>query len=95
MEGRCNNAIRIDRDPFQNYNRRNPNRLGIRLPALAEEHGILALDPSDPGLKAGDKIELIVSHARTTINLHDRYFSMRNGSLQARGPIAARGAFHL
>ena len=42
-------------------------------------------------LKVGDKIEFIVSHGCTTINLHDRYFAVRDGRLEAVWPIAARG----
>lgn len=66
---------------------------GAKLISLAEEHGIITLDETDRDLKVGDKIELIVSHGCTTINLHDHYFVMSNGSLQAVWPIAARGAF--
>ncbi|MDH7500467.1 MAG: alanine racemase, partial [candidate division NC10 bacterium] len=67
---------------------------GAKLISLAEEHGIISLDGADPDWKVGDKVELIVSHACTTVNLHDRYLVMRNGSLEATWPIAARGAFH-
>lgn len=67
---------------------------GAKLVALAEEHGIVTLEETDQDWRVGDKIELIVSHCCTTINLHDRYFAIRNGSLEAIWPIAARGAFH-
>jgi len=65
---------------------------GAKLISLAEEHGIISLDGADRDLRVGDKIELIVSHGCTTVNLHDHYFAMRNGSLEAIWPIAARGA---
>jgi len=64
-----------------------------KLTSLAEEHGIISLDGADRELKVGDQVELIVSHGCTTINLHERYLAMRNGSLEAIWLIAARGAF--
>jgi D-serine deaminase-like pyridoxal phosphate-dependent protein len=69
------------------------DRPGAKLVALAEEHGIISLEEPDPHLKVGDKIELIVSHGCTTINLHDQYYTIRDGFLEAIWPIAARGAF--
>jgi D-serine deaminase-like pyridoxal phosphate-dependent protein len=66
---------------------------GAKLTSLAEEHGIIHLEEPNERIAVGDKIELIVSHCCTTINLHDRYFAMRNGCLEAVWPIAARGAF--
>jgi 3-hydroxy-D-aspartate aldolase len=42
-------------------------------------------------LRPGDKLELLPTHGDTTINLHDRYFALRQGRLEAIWPIAARG----
>jgi 3-hydroxy-D-aspartate aldolase len=56
---------------------------------LNEEHGII-LDEKDE-LKYLQKIEYIPSHGCTTINLHDRYYCIRNNYLEAIWPISARG----
>ncbi|MCL4500004.1 MAG: DSD1 family PLP-dependent enzyme, partial [Chloroflexi bacterium] len=63
---------------------------GAKLLALAEEHGKVQLEDG-PSLAAGDKIELIPSHCCTTINLHDRFFAIRNDRLEAIWDIAGRG----
>ena len=67
---------------------------GITLQSLCEEHGILKLDKSDLDLGVGDKIELIPSHCCTTVNLHGRYYCLRNGVVEAVWDIAARGKMY-
>ncbi|MBC7236149.1 MAG: DSD1 family PLP-dependent enzyme [Chloroflexi bacterium] len=63
---------------------------GWTLVKLSEEHGFLQRQGGEP-LRRGDLVELIPSHGCTTINLHDAYWVMRNGVLEAVWPIAARG----
>jgi D-serine deaminase-like pyridoxal phosphate-dependent protein len=63
----------------------------VKVAHLSEEHGKLDLSNSDADLKPGDKIELIPSHGCTTINLHDYYFGLRDGKLEAVWSIAGRG----
>ena len=63
---------------------------GARLKALNEEHGILEVDPQTH-LQIGDSVELLPSHVCTTVNLHDQYYALRNGQLEAVWPITARG----
>ena len=63
---------------------------GWKVTALAEEHGFLErLD--GPPLKRGDKVKIVPNHGCTTINLHDHYYVIRRGVLEAIWPIAARG----
>ncbi len=54
-----------------------------------EEHGII-LDEKDE-LKYLQKIEYIPSHCCTTVNLHDKYYCLRNNILEAIWPISGRG----
>ncbi|MEA3346134.1 MAG: hypothetical protein U9Q78_07840 [Chloroflexota bacterium] len=73
-------------------------REGITLIKLSEEHGHLQLPvqmtgQADAGLRLGEKIELIPSHGCTTINLHDEFYALRDGVVEAVWPIAARGGF--
>jgi len=65
---------------------------GVTVAKLSEEHGALALTEA-ASLRPGDKIELIPSHGCTTINLHDHFYALRNGVVEAIWPIAARGGF--
>jgi D-serine deaminase-like pyridoxal phosphate-dependent protein len=58
-----------------------------------DEHGILTCDR--PGsareLGVGDTVTLVPSHIDTTVNLHDVFYTHRNGELEATWTIAARG----
>jgi len=58
---------------------------------LSEEHSKLDMSKSDANLKPGDKIELIPSHCCTTVNLHDKLYGIRNGTLEAIWDIEGRG----
>ena len=56
---------------------------------LSEEHGLFADDKDE--LKFKQKIEYIPSHCCTTVNLHDQYYCIRRGILEAIWPITGRG----
>lgn len=56
-----------------------------------EEHGKIELTEPSPKLKVGDKIEVFPSHVCTTINLHDRYFAIKNERVEAIWEVDARG----
>jgi D-serine deaminase-like pyridoxal phosphate-dependent protein len=64
---------------------------GLEVFHLSEEHGKLDLSNYDADLKPGDRLELIPSHGCTTINLHDRFYGIRDGRLEAIWDIAGRG----
>jgi D-serine deaminase-like pyridoxal phosphate-dependent protein len=66
---------------------------GISIYEAHEEHVVLQLQGPATDLKVGDKLEMIVGHACTTVNLHDRYFGMRRGILETVLDIPARGRF--
>jgi D-serine deaminase-like pyridoxal phosphate-dependent protein len=65
-------------------------REGIAVAKLSEEHGILEVS-GEADLRPGDKLEIIPSHGCTTINLHEHYYALRDGVVEAIWPIAARG----
>ena len=50
--------------------------------SLSEEHGQAAPGsrPNAAKLRVGDKVELIPTHGCTTINLHDEFHVIRDGS---------------
>ncbi len=64
---------------------------GITLQKLSEEHGILKIEDPNVDLDIGDRIELIPTHCCTTVNLHDKYYCVRDGVLEAIWDIPARG----
>jgi D-serine deaminase-like pyridoxal phosphate-dependent protein len=63
---------------------------GVKLLRLNEEHGILEIT-DQAGLHVGDRVELLPSHVCTTVNLHDQYYVLHKGVLEAIWPIAGRG----
>jgi D-serine deaminase-like pyridoxal phosphate-dependent protein len=68
--------------------------LPLRCVYLSEEHGHLLVDEgADLRLEPGAKIRLLPSHGDTTINLHDEYVVVRDGRVQGRWRIVARGKF--
>ncbi len=66
---------------------------GATLDRLNEEHGVLELEKEAQGLRIGDQVHLLPMTAATTINIHDFYFCVRSGILEAVVPVAARGRF--
>jgi D-serine deaminase-like pyridoxal phosphate-dependent protein len=63
---------------------------GWELTGLSEEHGHLKR-VDGPALQVGAKVEIVPNHGCTTINLHDTYHVIRQGTLEALWPVAARG----
>jgi 3-hydroxy-D-aspartate aldolase len=64
--------------------------MGVDYERASEEHGRLKVEP-DSKIKAGDKIELLVTHCCTNTNLYDSFHCIRDGSLEAVWKISARG----
>jgi D-serine deaminase-like pyridoxal phosphate-dependent protein len=62
---------------------------GVEYVRPNEEHGHLKV--TDNVLRLGDKIELIPTHCCTISNLHDNFFCIRDGELEAIWKIAGRG----
>ena len=67
---------------------------GIIITSLSEEHAKMELrGKAAQELELGNKIELIPSHCCTTTNLHDQFYAMRSGLVEAIWKITARGKF--
>lgn len=58
---------------------------------IHEEHFCLELKNPASGIRTGDKIELIPTHACTTVNLYDKFYCVRGDELEAVWNISARG----
>jgi len=63
---------------------------GAEVKYMSEEHGWVFLQP-ELNLHPADKIKLRPMHGCTTINLHDCYKVLRDGTVEAEWPVAARG----
>jgi D-serine deaminase-like pyridoxal phosphate-dependent protein len=63
---------------------------GVEMTGLSEEHGKMVSD-ENVSLNPGDKLEILPTHCCTTVNLHDRYYGIRNGIVESVWEIAARG----
>jgi D-serine deaminase-like pyridoxal phosphate-dependent protein len=55
----------------------------------SEEHGWLETEPN--AVEVGDRIEFVVPHVCTTINLHDTLVGVRDGRVEEVWEVAARG----
>ena len=55
----------------------------------SEEHGHLRLNGGEAAI--GQKVRMVPTHICTTVNLHDQFYAVRDGLLEAVWPIAARG----
>ena len=66
---------------------------GVSYRPAGDEHGILSWDATavENGPRVGEQIRLIPSHIDTTVNLHDGYHIVRNGTCNTYWPVAARG----
>ena len=64
---------------------------GVEMTGLSEEHGTMRVSDVSATLKPGDKLEILPTHCCTTVNLHDRYYGIRNGIVESVWNIAARG----
>lgn len=64
---------------------------GVVFQPGGDEHGILLLKDPAREFKVGDTVEFIPSHCDTTVNLHNVFWAVRNGRIEAVWPIEARG----
>jgi len=59
----------------------------------SDEHGMVHFDESENHFNIGEKVEIYPSHLDTTINLHDKFYAIRDNEVEAIWPILARGKF--
>ena len=65
---------------------------GMSYTSGSDEFGTLRYeDTASRTYRAGEKLELIVSHCDPVVNLYDQMYAVRNGRVEAIWPIAARG----
>ncbi|MFC6615219.1 alanine racemase [Halopenitus salinus] len=67
------------------------NRDDVEYVNASEEHGWIDTGNSDESFSVGDRLEFIVPHVCTTINLHDRIAGVRDGRIEELWEVQARG----
>ncbi len=67
------------------------NRDDIRYTTASEEHGWVDTTDSDESFAVGDRLEFIVPHVCTTINLHDLLIGVRDNRVEDLWEVQARG----
>jgi len=68
---------------------------GAKLVKLWEEHGKVEIAKPAALPRIGDRVEIIPSHACTTVNLHGRFFAVRNSEVAAIWGISTRASQRL
>lgn len=64
---------------------------GATVTSMPQEHARLKLEGASRQLRIGDKVELWVRDANCTINLHDKFYAIRNDIVEAVWDIPGRG----
>ncbi|MBX0297702.1 alanine racemase [Haloarcula nitratireducens] len=67
------------------------NRDDIEYVNASEEHGWIDISDSDGSFAVGDRLEFIVPHVCTTINLHDLIIGIRDDRVEELWEVQARG----
>ena len=63
----------------------------VKSVGLSAEHGKLELGAPSETPRVGDKFEMIVGYADVTVALHDVFYGIRDGKVEAVWPILGRG----
>jgi D-serine deaminase-like pyridoxal phosphate-dependent protein len=64
---------------------------GVSYRPGGDEYGIILLDKPDRRLDVGDKVEFVVGHCDTTVNLHNTFWGVRHGIVENVWAIEGRG----
>jgi len=67
------------------------NRDDLEYYRYSEEHGYVDTGDCNEQLAVGDRLELIIPHVCTTVNLHDTIVGVRDGRVEAVWEVAGRG----
>ena len=64
---------------------------GAKVIGLSQEHGKVELDGASRELKVGDRLEWWVRDANDTINLYNKFYGIRDDTVEAVWDIPGRG----
>src|SRR5438034_7223012 len=69
-------------------------REGLTYRGPSDEHGAIEIAAGAQAPSLGDKLYLVPGHCDPTVNLHDWYVCVRNGSVESVWSVTARGALN-
>jgi D-serine deaminase-like pyridoxal phosphate-dependent protein len=58
---------------------------------LSEEHGLLELSGTQWRPRVGDRVRVVPNHVCASVNLHERLWAMRGGTVEGAWTVAGRG----
>jgi len=64
---------------------------GARFHKMTEEHGFIDITRAERTFAVGDRVRIVPNHICTVVNLHDRFFGIRGGSVEEVFTVDARG----
>jgi len=65
---------------------------GLTYVSAADEHGAIKVATGGNAPHLGERLRLVPGHCDPTVNLHDWIVGVRDGTVEALWPVAARGA---
>ncbi len=68
-----------------------PDRPGIAVVGVSDEHTLLDLSRANDPLRLGDRVRLVPGHCDPTVNLHDWIVAVRGNVVEEIWPVTARG----
>ena len=66
-------------------------REDIQFVSMSAEHGVLKLAPSAQNLRIGERLEVIPGYSDLTNVLHNEFYAVRGGRVEAIWPLQGRG----
>jgi D-serine deaminase-like pyridoxal phosphate-dependent protein len=67
------------------------DRPDVVVSRMSEEHGIIDLTNTDWRPKVGDVVRVVPNHVCIVVHMNDLIYGVRNGVVETRWPVAARG----
>jgi D-serine deaminase-like pyridoxal phosphate-dependent protein len=67
------------------------DRPEIVVRSLSEEHGLLDLSGTEWRPRVGDRVRVVPNHVCSSVNLHERLWAVRDGTVQEAWAVTGRG----
>jgi D-serine deaminase-like pyridoxal phosphate-dependent protein len=67
------------------------DRPDVIVKSMSEEHGLLDTSRSEWRPRVGDRVRIVPNHVCVSVNLHAKVWGVRDDTIEASWPVAARG----
>ena len=64
---------------------------GARFHKMNEEHGYVDLRGCDRQFVVGERVQVVMNHVCVAVNLHERIYGVRDGSVEEAWEVKGRG----